>query len=40
MITKNDYSYLTGSDNAYIDALYETYQSNPNEIDESWNLFF
>jgi 2-oxoglutarate dehydrogenase E1 component len=40
MTPKNDYSHLLSSDSAYIDSMYETYKSNPSDIDESWQLFF
>jgi 2-oxoglutarate dehydrogenase E1 component len=40
MTLRNDYSYLTGSDSAYVDSLYETYQENPDQLDESWRNFF
>ncbi|MAZ49600.1 MAG: 2-oxoglutarate dehydrogenase E1 component [Halobacteriovoraceae bacterium] len=40
MTTKNDYSHLLSSDNAYVDNLYETYKQNPSELDESWQVFF
>lgn len=40
MTSKNDYSHLLSSDNAYIDSMYETFKSNPQELDESWQLFF
>lgn len=37
---RNDYSHLISSDSAYIDNLYETFQNNPNELDDSWRAFF
>ena len=37
---RNDYSHLTSSDSAYIDSLYQTYQNNPEELDDSWVQFF
>ncbi len=40
MTTKNDYSHLLSSDNAYVDNLYETYKENPQDLDESWQVFF
>ena len=40
MTTKNDYTHLSSSDNHYIDAMYETYLKNPQELDESWKMFF
>ncbi len=35
-----DFSYMTSSDNAFIDALYEDYKKNPESVDESWRKFF
>jgi 2-oxoglutarate dehydrogenase E1 component len=40
MTLRNDYSHLTASDSAYIDSLYETYQQNPEQVDDSWQQFF
>ena len=40
MAQKFDYSHLTSSDTAYIDALYEDYKNNSSELDESWVHFF
>ena len=40
MTTMNDYSHLSGSDNAVIDQMYETYKSDPSQLDESWQYFF
>ncbi|MGB0453935.1 MAG: 2-oxoglutarate dehydrogenase E1 component [Bacteriovoracaceae bacterium] len=31
---------LAGSDNLYIDSLYESYSSNPDSVDDSWQKFF
>ena len=36
----DDFSHLSASDTAYIDDMYETYQNNPSEMDESWAAFF
>jgi 2-oxoglutarate dehydrogenase E1 component len=36
----DDFSHLSASDNQYVDGLYETYKSNPEELDESWVNFF
>ncbi|MCB0737891.1 MAG: 2-oxoglutarate dehydrogenase E1 component [Bacteroidetes bacterium] len=36
----NDYSYVGNAEAKYIEALYETYQLNPSEIDNSWSKFF
>ncbi len=35
-----DFSTLSSSDISYIDSLYEQYESNPNEVEESWRNFF
>ena len=40
MNPKNDYTHLTGSDSAFIDSMYDTYLKNPQELDESWQIFF
>lgn len=40
MTPKNDYSHLLSSDNLYIDSMYEIYKKNPDELDESWQVFF
>ncbi|MCB9060791.1 MAG: 2-oxoglutarate dehydrogenase E1 component [Halobacteriovoraceae bacterium] len=37
---KSDNSHLTGSDNAYVDALYENFSNNPDSVDETWKKFF
>lgn len=36
----DNFSHVAGPDNQYVDALYETYLENPNELDESWINFF
>ncbi|MCR9206004.1 MAG: thiamine pyrophosphate-dependent enzyme, partial [Halobacteriovoraceae bacterium] len=36
----DDFSHLSSSDNQYIDSMYETYKSNPSDLDESWVNFF
>ncbi len=36
----DDFSHLAGSDNEYIDSMYDTYRDNPEELDESWVNFF
>ena len=36
----NNFSYLSNSDPKYIDDLYKKYQSNPNDLDLSWQKFF
>ncbi len=40
MTPRNDYSHLTSSDSQFIDSMYETYKSNPDQLDESWQMFF
>lgn len=35
-----DFSTLSSSDISYIDSLYEQYESNPHEVEESWRNFF
>ncbi|EPZ51146.1 oxoglutarate dehydrogenase (succinyl-transferring), E1 component [Bacteriovorax sp. BAL6_X] len=37
---KFDFSTLSSSDISYIDSLYEQYESNPMEVEESWRNFF
>lgn len=36
----DNFSHVAGPDNQYVDALYETYQNNPDELDDSWVHFF
>lgn len=36
----NDFSYVSSSDNAFIDSLYTDYKKNPESIDQSWRQFF
>lgn len=36
----DDFTHLSSSDNQYVDHLYETYKTNPEEVDESWRSFF
>ncbi len=38
--TNMDFSHLSSSDNAYIDALYEDYLNDQDSVDESWKRFF
>jgi 2-oxoglutarate dehydrogenase E1 component len=33
-------SFLTGSNAAYLEALYDSYQANPNSVDSQWRDFF
>ena len=40
MSLSNDYSYVSSSDNAYIDGLYGDYRKNPDSVDASWRQFF
>ena len=40
MTVKKDYTHLTSSDQAFIDSMYDTFKSDPNQIDESWQMFF
>ena len=40
MTTKNDYSHLTSSDTAFIDSMYETFKNEPDNLDDSWQMFF
>jgi 2-oxoglutarate dehydrogenase E1 component len=36
----NPNNHLTSSSNAYVDGLYETYKTNPDDLDDSWQQFF
>lgn len=40
MSLSHDYSYVSSSDNAYIDGLYTDYRKNPDSVDSSWKQFF
>jgi 2-oxoglutarate dehydrogenase E1 component len=40
MSLSHDYSYVSSSDNAYIDGLYTDYRKNPDSVDSSWRQFF
>ena len=40
MTTSQDYSELLSSDNGYIDQMYETYKTSPQDLDDSWQNFF
>ncbi len=40
MSLSNDYSYVSSSDNTYIDGLYTDYRRNPESVDTSWRQFF
>jgi 2-oxoglutarate dehydrogenase E1 component len=35
-----DYSYIMNTDSKTIDTLYEKFVENPNNVDDSWRLFF
>ncbi|TDP55644.1 2-oxoglutarate dehydrogenase E1 component [Bacteriovorax stolpii] len=35
-----DFSHLSSSDISFIDSLYDTYRTNPESVDESWQRFF
>ena len=37
---QNHYSYVFNADVNYIDSLYNDYQDNPQNVDESWMKFF
>jgi 2-oxoglutarate dehydrogenase E1 component len=40
-MSKNiDFSHLSSSDITFIDSLYDSYRSNPQSVDESWQRFF
>lgn len=36
----NDFSYVSSSDNAFIDSLYADFKRNPDSVDNSWRQFF
>lgn len=40
MTISRDYSYVSSSDNAFIDGLYADYKRNPESVDSSWRQFF
>lgn len=40
MTVSHDYSYVSSSDNTFIDGLYTDYKRNPESIDHSWRQFF
>lgn len=40
MTVSHDYSYVSSSDNAFIDSLYTDYKKNPDSVDSSWRQFF
>lgn len=36
----NDFSYVSASDNTFIDSLYTDFKRNPDSVDSSWKQFF
>lgn len=36
----NDFSYVSSSDNSFIDSLYADFKKNPDAVDTSWRQFF
>ncbi|MGE3611379.1 MAG: 2-oxoglutarate dehydrogenase E1 component [Bacteriovoracaceae bacterium] len=40
MTLSHDFSYVSSSDNAFIDGLYNDYKRNPDSVDVSWRQFF
>jgi 2-oxoglutarate dehydrogenase E1 component len=40
MTISHDFSYVTSSDNTFIDGLYTDYRRNPDSVDSSWRQFF
>ncbi|MBY0517038.1 MAG: 2-oxoglutarate dehydrogenase E1 component [Bacteriovoracaceae bacterium] len=40
MKPNQDFSYVSSSDNAYVDSLYSDYLKDPNSVEESWKQFF
>jgi 2-oxoglutarate dehydrogenase E1 component len=40
MTVSHDFSYVSSSDNAFIDGLYSDYKKNPENVDLSWRQFF
>ncbi|MES2525818.1 MAG: 2-oxoglutarate dehydrogenase E1 component [Bdellovibrionota bacterium] len=36
----NDFSYVSSSDNSFIDSLYADFRRNPDSVDTSWRQFF
>lgn len=36
----NKYTYLSNSDNSYIDGLYQSFKADPQSVDFSWQKFF
>lgn len=40
MTISQDFSYVSSSDNSFIDGLYLDYKNNPDSVDSSWKQFF
>lgn len=40
MTLANDFSYVSSSDNSYIDGLYTDYKRNPEAVEPTWRQFF
>ena len=40
MTISQDFSYVSSSDNTYIDGLYSDFRKNPDSVDLSWKQFF
>jgi 2-oxoglutarate dehydrogenase E1 component len=40
MTVSHDFSYVSSSDNTFIDGLYTDYKRNPDSVDSSWKQFF
>jgi 2-oxoglutarate dehydrogenase E1 component len=40
MTVSQDYSYVSSSDNTFIDGLYMDFKRNPESVDHSWRQFF
>lgn len=40
MTVTHDYSYVSSSDNAFIDSLFSDFKKNPDSVDNSWKQFF
>ena len=40
MTISQDFSYVSSSDNSFIDGLYSDFKKNPDSVDSSWKQFF
>jgi 2-oxoglutarate dehydrogenase E1 component len=40
MTVSHDFSYVSSSDNSFIDSLYADFRRNPDSVDSSWRQFF